>query len=162
MISNTPMIRQSRHNAVESTDMHYNQNRNTPVNNQQVMPMTSNYYDRTPAYKRKNDFGDTSYKPEKLMRTAGYGMVHGLPKEDYDTMGSVDKSQPRHYHPSGTSSDTSSIPKIFDRHLGSGDGKFASCNPSFRYALVSLLLVKYCMHSGGHLFVSFSVLNTLN
>ncbi|XP_075971737.1 uncharacterized protein LOC142973673 isoform X2 [Anticarsia gemmatalis] len=128
IILNAPMMRQSRpHNPVESTDMHYGQNMNTSsINNQQVMPMASNYYDRTPAYKRKNDFGDTSsYKPDKIMRTSSYNMVHGLPKEtDFDMgMSSPDKTQPRHFPPSGTSSDTSTMPKVYDRHnLGSGDG----------------------------------------
>ncbi|XP_021187684.3 uncharacterized protein LOC110374337 isoform X1 [Helicoverpa armigera] len=125
MISNTPMMRQSRsHNPVESTDMHFNQNMNSsPMNNQQVMPMTSNYYDRNQAYKRKNDFSDAPYRPDKIMRTPNYNMVHGLQKEtDYESMGmtSPDKTQSRHFPLSGTSSD--SLPKVFDRHnMGSGD-----------------------------------------
>lgn len=126
MISHAPVMRQSRpHNPVESTDMHYNQSMNTPPVHNQAAPMASNYYDRSAAYKRKNDYGDTSsFKPDKIMRTASYNMVHGLTKDsDYDAMGmsSPDKAQ-RHF-PSG-SSDTSTIPKVFDRHLGSGDGKF--------------------------------------
>ncbi|KAJ8733266.1 hypothetical protein PYW08_001564 [Mythimna loreyi] len=128
MISNTPMMRQNRsHNPVESTDMHFNQNMNTsPMNNQQVMAMTSNYYERTQTYKRKNDFGDPStYRPDKIMRTANYNMVHGLQKDtDYESMGmsSPDKTQPRHFPLSGTSSDSSAMPKVFDRHnMGPGD-----------------------------------------
>lgn len=130
MISNTPMMRQSRsHNPVESTDMHYNQSMNASLmNNQQVMPMTSNYYERTQTYKRKNEFGDAStYRPEKIMRTPNYNMVHGLQKDtDYESMGmsSPDKTQPRHFPLTGTSSDSSSLPKVYDRHnMGSGDGK---------------------------------------
>ncbi|XP_022825476.1 uncharacterized protein LOC111355682 isoform X2 [Spodoptera litura] len=129
MISNTPMMRQSRsHNPVESTDMHYNQSMNASLmNNQQVMPMTSNYYERTQTYKRKNEFGDAStYRPEKIMRTPNYNMVHGLQKDtDYESMGmsSPDKTQPRHFPLTGTSSDSSSLPKVYDRHnMGSGDG----------------------------------------
>lgn len=129
MISNTPMMRQSRsHNPVESTDMHFNQNMgSSPMSNQQVMPMTSNYYERTQTYKRKNDFGDPStYRPDKIIRTANYNMVHGLQKDtDYESMGmsSPDKTQSRHFPLSGTSSD-SSMPKVFDRHnMGPGDGK---------------------------------------
>lgn len=128
VISNTPMMNQGRvHNPVESTDMHYSQNMNTSsANNQQVMPMASNYYERTPLYKRKNDFGDSSmYKPDKMMRTSNYNMVHGLTKQtDYNNMGmnSPDKTQPRHFPPSGTSTDSSTLPKVYDRHnLGSGD-----------------------------------------
>lgn len=88
------------------------------------MPMTSNYYDRNQAYKRKNDFSDAPYRPDKIMRTPNYNMVHGLQKEtDYESMGmtSPDKTQSRHFPLSGTSSD--SLPKVFDRHnMGSGDG----------------------------------------
>lgn len=108
--------------------MHFNQNMgSSPINNQQVLPMTSNYYERTQTYKRKNDFGDPStYRPDKIMRTANYNMVHGLQKDtDYESMGmsSPDKTQSRHFPHSGTSSD-SSMPKVFDRHnMGPGDGK---------------------------------------
>ncbi|KAL0832840.1 hypothetical protein ABMA28_000999 [Loxostege sticticalis] len=132
MMSNVPLMRQNRvHNPVESTEVHYNQNINTPaVNNQHnVMPMTSNYYERTftnkQTYKRKNDFGDgPTFRTDKIMRT-NYSMVHGLPKEsEYDNMGitSPDKSQARQFPSTGTSSDASAIQKVFDRHnLGSGD-----------------------------------------
>ncbi|XP_026737344.1 mucin-12 isoform X2 [Trichoplusia ni] len=129
MISNTALMRQNRsHNPVESTDMHFNQNMNSStINNQPVMPMTSNYYERSQTYKRKNDFGDAStYRPDKIMRTPSYNMVHGMPKDsDYEAMGmsSPDKTQSRHFPHSGTSSDTTPLPKVYDRHnMGSGDG----------------------------------------
>ncbi|XP_037296473.1 uncharacterized protein LOC115445393 isoform X2 [Manduca sexta] len=128
MISNITLMRSNRpHNTVESTDIHYNQNMSTPsMNNQHIMAMTSNsYYDRTHTYKRKNEFGDGStYRSDKIMRTNSYNAIHGLPKEsEYDTLGisSHDKSHTRHF-PSGSSSEMSSLPKLFDRHLGSGDG----------------------------------------
>lgn len=128
-MSNVSLMRQTRtHNSVESTEMHYSQNLNTSsVNQHNVMPVSSNYYDRTQAYKRKNDFGDGStYRTDKIMRT-NYGMVHGVPKDsDYDNMRitSPDKMQSRHFSPSGSTSDTSNIQKVFDRHnLGSGDGE---------------------------------------
>ncbi|XP_063360667.1 uncharacterized protein LOC134649767 [Cydia amplana] len=123
VMSNLPLMRQNRnHNPVESTEMHYNQNVSPPANQQNLMPLTTNYYERTHTYKRKNDFGDgSSYRTDKMMRTT-YGMVHGLPKEDYDIgLASPDK-QVRHFPPSGTSSDSSAIQKVFDRHsLGSGN-----------------------------------------
>lgn len=129
MMTNMPGMRQNRpHNTVESTEIHYNQNMGSTSANssQHVMSITSNYYDRSPAYKRKNDFGDgSSYRLDKIMRTHGYSMAHGLAKEpEYNLMGvtSQDKSHPRHFPP-GSSSD---IPKLFDRHnLGSGDGKYS-------------------------------------
>ncbi|XP_063377298.1 uncharacterized protein LOC134664535 isoform X2 [Cydia fagiglandana] len=123
VMSNLPLMRQNRnHNPVESTEMHYNQNVTPPANQQNLMPLTTNYYERTHTFKRKNDFGDgSSYRTDKMMRT-NYGMVHGLPKEDYDLgIASPDK-QVRHFPPSGTSSDSSAIQKVFDRHnLGSGN-----------------------------------------
>ncbi|KAI8424375.1 hypothetical protein MSG28_002901 [Choristoneura fumiferana] len=129
VMSNLPLMRQNRnHNPVESTDMHYIQTMTpqpttNPGSRQHLMPVTSNYYERTQTFKRKNDFGDGStYRMDKMIRNT-YGMVHGLPKEDYDNMviGSPEKSQTRHFPPSGTSSD-SSIQKVFDRHsLGSGN-----------------------------------------
>lgn len=145
MISNTPLMRQSRsHNPVESTDMHFNQNMSpSPMNNQQVMPMTSSYYERARTYKRKNDFGDAStYRPDKIMRTTNYNMVHGLQKEtDYESMG-MSTPDKRHFPLSGTSSDTSTLPKVFDRHnLGSGDGKWTVDNLCLCYALNSLVCV---------------------
>ncbi|XP_053604257.1 uncharacterized protein LOC128671623 isoform X2 [Plodia interpunctella] len=128
MMSNASLMRQSRaHNPVESTEMHYNQNMNaTAMNNQHIMPVSSNYYDRTQGYKRKNEFGDgSSYRTDKIMRT-NYSMVHGLPKDSEYDMGitSADKIQPRHFPSSGSSSrDNPPIQKVFDRHnLGSGDG----------------------------------------
>ncbi|KAM3967396.1 LOW QUALITY PROTEIN: uncharacterized protein ACR2FA_011741 [Aphomia sociella] len=128
MMTSVPLMRQSRtHSSVESTDLHYSQNINTSsVNNQHnVLPAASSYYDRTQGYKRKNDFGDgSSYRTDKIMRT-NYNMVHGIPKDsEYDTMGisSPEKIQARHFPQSGTSTDTSAIQKVFDRHsLGSSD-----------------------------------------
>lgn len=133
-MSNVPLMRQNRpHNPVESSELHYNQSMGAaPVNSQHnVMPMGPNYYDRTftnkPTYKRKNDFGDgQTYRTDKIMRT-NYGMVHGLPKEtDYDMgISQPDKNHARGLPPSGSSSETSAIQKVFDRHnLGSGDGKW--------------------------------------
>lgn len=133
-MSNVPLMRQNRpNNPVESTDLHYNQNMSAPpvTNQHNVMAMTSNYYERTftnkQTYKRKNDFGDgPTFRTDKIMRT-NYGMVHGLPKEaDFDNMGITqpDKTQARAFPPSGSSSESSAIQKVFDRHnLGSGDGK---------------------------------------
>lgn len=146
IISNTPMMRQNlTQNPVESTDMHFNQNMSSsPINNQQAIPMTSNYYERPQTYKRKHDFGDPStYRPDKIMRGANYNMVHGLQKDtDYESMGmsSPDKTQSRHFALSGTSSDSSSMPKVFDRHnMGSDDGKSTLYHLSLCYALDSLL-----------------------
>ncbi|CAK1598884.1 unnamed protein product [Parnassius mnemosyne] len=126
MMSNVPIMRPSRPmNPVETSEMHYNQSMGTPnLNNQHVMPMSSNYYERAQGYKRKHEFGDgSSYRTDKLMRT-NYSMVHGLPKDsEYDGLeiSSPDKSQ-RHFPTSGTSSDSASMQKVFDRHnLGSGD-----------------------------------------
>ncbi|XP_060801690.1 uncharacterized protein LOC106134694 isoform X2 [Amyelois transitella] len=127
LMSNVPLVRQSRsHNPVESTEMHYNQNMNAAANNNQhVMPVSSNYYDRTHGYKRKNDFGDgSSYRTDKIMRT-NYNMVHAMPKDsDYDNMGiTSDKIQARHFPSSGSNMDNASMQKVYDRrNLGSGDG----------------------------------------
>ncbi|XP_068631492.1 homeobox protein 5-like isoform X2 [Battus philenor] len=125
MISNVPIMRQNRAlNPVETSELHYNQNMNAAtLSNQHVMPVVSNYYDRAQSYKRKNEFGDgSSYRTDKIMRT-NYSMVHGMPKDEYDSLGmsSPEKSQ-RHFATSGTSSG-SPMQKVFDRHnLGSGDG----------------------------------------
>ncbi|XP_049869876.1 uncharacterized protein LOC126369485 isoform X2 [Pectinophora gossypiella] len=124
IMSNIPLMRQNRTpNPVETTEMHYNQGMVQPAgNNPHMMPVSSNYYDRSQAYKRKNDFGDGStYRTDKIMRTNN-GMVHGIPKEsDFDMAMNQDKGQPRHFSSSGSSSDASM--KVFDRHnLGSGDG----------------------------------------
>ncbi|KAJ2951911.1 hypothetical protein O0L34_g4164 [Tuta absoluta] len=121
IMANIPLMRQNRTpNPVETTEMHYNQNMSTPsVNNQHLMPVSSNYYDRSQAYKRKNDFGDGStYRNDKIMRTNN-GMVHGLPKDDFDALIAQDKVPSRHYS-SGSSGGNSM--KVFDRqNLGSGD-----------------------------------------
>ncbi|XP_064071512.1 uncharacterized protein LOC113392194 isoform X2 [Vanessa tameamea] len=123
MISNIQLMRLNRaHNPVESSEMQYHQNMNSSSNSQHVLPMTSSLYDRPQSYKRKNDFGDGStYRNDKIMRT-NYGMVHGLPK-DYDAMAiNQDKQQVRRFSPSGSNSESSNVQKVFDRHLGSGDG----------------------------------------
>lgn len=125
MMSNMPMMRQNRpHNPVESTEIHYNQNINIPPPHPNVMPMASNYYERTQTYKRKNDFGDGStYRSDKIMRTNSYNMGHAPKENEYDIGMPSDKPQARHYQPSGSSSDTSGL-RGFDRHnLGSSDGK---------------------------------------
>lgn len=127
-MQNIPMMRQNRTpNPVETSEIHYNQSMSTSsVTNQHIMPVSSNYYDRAQAYKRKNDFGDgSSYRTDKIMRSNN-GMVHGIPKEtDYETMGiSQDKTQARNFSSSGSSSETA-MQKVFGRHnLGSGDGKY--------------------------------------
>ncbi|XP_072939631.1 uncharacterized protein [Epargyreus clarus] len=129
LISNMQLMRSNRiHNTVESTEIQYNQSMaSSAVNNQHnVMPMTSNYYERSQGFKRKNDFGDSStYRADKIMRT-NYNMVHGAPKDtEYDNMSisSQEKQHLRHYPPSGTSSNTPTTHKVFDRHnsMASGD-----------------------------------------
>lgn len=137
MMSNIPLMRQNRTpNPVETTDVHYNQSMsNSSMNNQHIVPVSSNYYDRSQAYKRKNDFGDGStYRTDKIMR-CNNGMVHGIPKEpDYDAMAiAQDKAQGRLFSTSGSSSDES-MQKVFDRHLGSGDGKYSFTSSLLRYA----------------------------
>lgn len=126
MVPSVPIMRPNRA-PVDTSDMHYNQNLGAPALNSQhqhVMPMASNYYERPQGYKRKNEFGNgPSYRTDKIMRT-NYGMVHGLPKEEYEGMGMghAEKSQ-RHYPTSGTSSEPQ-MQKVFDRHsLGPNDGK---------------------------------------
>lgn len=125
------LMRSNRiHNTVESTEIHYNQSMaQSVVNNQHnVMPMTSTYYERSHSYKRKNEFGDgAAYRADKIKRTS-YSTVHGPPNDkEYDAMGVApqEKQHPRHYQPSGSNSNTSSVQKVFDRHssIGSGDGK---------------------------------------
>lgn len=127
MMSNMAMMHQNRpHNPVESSEIHYNQNMNIPPpHNPHVMPMASNYYERTQTYKRKNDFGDGStYRSDKIMRTSSYNMVHAPKDNEYDMGLPSDKPQVRHYQPSGSGTDTSVLPRGFDRHnLGSSDGK---------------------------------------
>ncbi|XP_037964771.2 uncharacterized protein LOC105387937 isoform X1 [Plutella xylostella] len=115
LMSNIQLMRQTRHthNSVESTEIHYSQNQ-INVNQQNVMPMTPNYYDRNQQYKRKNEFSDGSYRNDKIMRT-NYNMVHGQQKEpEYDL--NTDKTPKRHFSTSGSSSENSSIQKVFDRH----------------------------------------------
>ncbi|XP_034829844.2 methyl-CpG-binding domain protein 5-like [Maniola hyperantus] len=116
MMSNIQLMRMNRtHNSVESSEIQYNQSIN-PSNSQHVLPMTSTLYDRPQSYKRKNDFGDGStYRNDKIMRS-NYGMVHGMPK-DYDM--SMSQEKQRRFSPSGSNSESSSIQKVFDRHLGS-------------------------------------------
>ncbi|KAI5644448.1 hypothetical protein NE865_03555 [Phthorimaea operculella] len=121
IMANIPLMRQNRTpNPAETTEMHYNQSMSTPaVNNQHLMPVSSNYYDRSQVYKRKNDFGDGStYRNDKIMRSNN-GMVHGLPKDDFDALIAQEKVPSRHF--SSSSSGDNSM-KVFDRHnLGSGD-----------------------------------------
>lgn len=110
-------MRQNRTPNPETTEIHYNQSMSSTAVHQHILP-PSNYYERTQPYKRKNDFGDGStYRTDKIMRTNN-GMVHGIPKEDFDM--AINSQDKRHF--SGSSSDA--IQKVFDRHnLGSGDGK---------------------------------------
>ncbi|XP_037869024.2 uncharacterized protein LOC101745326 isoform X2 [Bombyx mori] len=72
----------------------------SPLNCQTVMPAASAYYERMHPYKRKNEFGDgSSYRSDKIMRTNGFGVNHGLTKDlDYSamTVSSQDRSY-RHY-----------------------------------------------------------------
>lgn len=87
----------------------------SPLNCQTVMPAASAYYERMHPYKRKNEFGDgSSYRSDKIMRTNGFGVNHGLTKDlDYSamTVSSQDRSY-RHYQAAS------------DRHnFSSGDGK---------------------------------------
>lgn len=123
MMSNIHLMRMNRaHNSVESSEIQYSQSMNSSNNSQHVLPMTSTLYDRPQSYKRKNDFGDGStYRNDKIMRS-NYSMVHGLPK-DYDSM-SMSQDKQRRFSPSGSNSESSSIQKVFDRHLGSDNGKF--------------------------------------
>ena len=95
MMSNIQLMRLNRaHNSVESSEIQYNQ---SMTSNQQILPMTSNIYDRQ-TYKRKNDFGDGStYRNDKIMRT-NYNMVHGLPK-DYENLGLAQDKQVRRFSP---------------------------------------------------------------
>ncbi|XP_023950425.2 uncharacterized protein LOC112054766 isoform X2 [Bicyclus anynana] len=122
MLSNIQLMRMTRtHNSVESSEIQYNQSMSSSGNSQHVLPMTSTLYDRPQSYKRKNDFGDGStYRNDKIMRS-NYGMVHGLPK-DYDNISMGQEKQQRRFSPSGSNSESSSIQKVFDRHLGSDNG----------------------------------------
>ncbi|CAH0725286.1 unnamed protein product, partial [Brenthis ino] len=115
MMSNIQLMRLNRaHNSVESSEIQYNQSMTS--NNQHVLPMTSNIYDRPHTYKRKNDFGDGStYRNDKIMRT-NYNMVHGLPK-DYENLGMTQEKQARRFSSSGS---TESHVQKYDR-LNSGD-----------------------------------------
>lgn len=101
----------------------------TSVNNQQSITITpTNYYDRHPSYKRKNEFSDQShYRQDKIMRT-NYSMVHGPPKDmEYDTTIHIPEKSPptytqRHYMPQGNTPDGTQAQKRYDRHnLGAGN-----------------------------------------
>lgn len=104
-MSNIQLMRLNRHNSVESSEMYHSM-----AANQQMMQMP---YERPHSYKRKNDFGDgSSYRNDKIMRT-NYNMVH-VPKE-YD----MNQDKQRRFSPGSSES----MQKVFDRHLGSEDGK---------------------------------------
>ncbi|CAH2071202.1 unnamed protein product, partial [Iphiclides podalirius] len=110
MAASVPLMRPNRA-PVETTDVHYGQSLGASTIGGHTMPMATNYYERPHGYKRKGDFGGTSYRADKIMRS-NYN-VHGMPSE-------YDKSL-RHYPKSGNSSDAS-MQKAYDRHrMGSGD-----------------------------------------
>lgn len=133
-MSNMQLMRQSRahpHAALDANEIHYNQTISvTSVNNQQSITITpTNYYDRAPAFKRKNEFNDLPpYRTDKMMRS-GFPMVQNIPEDiDYDQSNNVVIKSPnftqRHYPPAGSASDGANAQKLYDRHLGPGNGKF--------------------------------------
>lgn len=135
-------MRQNRlpSHGVESSEIHYNQTISvTSVNNQQSITITpTSYYDRSLAYKRKNEFTEIpSYRTDKIMRT-DIGMVHGPPNDtEYETpvMNISEKQHnysqinQRQYSSAGNASDGTSTQKRFDRrNVNAANGKFVLLN----------------------------------